>query len=141
MTTPTQLPSSGGWHCDDFNRNERYAQPNPEDATDRVTHFMAILGEGDGVSRTEFVNEPLTVRLDPKHVWHSLDDDLTTRDRFDTRFINNREILHFNQNAIHRATPTTNPGWRLFVRCSFTHRPVYNEVRKQVQIYIDKKGW
>jgi len=142
MTMPGAYPSLPGWHCDDFNRSERYAQPNPEDANDKVTHFMAIVGESeDGNSCTQFVTEPLTIILDRSDVWHSLDKAVNALPECKTRFIRNREIVQFNQNAIHRATPTKTPGWRLFVRCSFTHRPVHNEIRKQVQIYVDRNGW
>lgn len=142
MTMPGAYPSLPGWHCDDFNRSERYAQPNPEDANDKVTHYMAIVGEAeDGNSCTQFLIEPLTVDLDRCNVWHSLDESVNALPSYKSRFIKNREVIHFNQNAIHRATPTKTPGWRLFLRCSFTHRPVHNEIRKQVQIYVDRNGW
>ena len=142
MTMPGAYPSLPGWHCDDFNRSERYAQPNPEDANDKVTHFMALVGEAqDGNSCTQFITEPLTVKLDRTDVWHSLDKSINSLPKYKSDFIKNREVIHFNQNAIHRATPTKTPGWRLFVRCSFTHRPNYNEIRKQVQIYVDRNGW
>jgi len=142
MTMPGAYPSLPGWHCDDFNRSERYAQPNPEDADDSVTHYMAIVGESeDGNSCTQFVTQPLTVELDRCDVWHSLDKAVNDMPDCKTRFIKNREVIHFNQNAIHRATPTKTPGWRLFLRCSFTRRPEHNEIRKQVQIYVDRNGW
>lgn len=142
MTMPGAYPSLPGWHCDDFNRSERYAQPNPEDANDKVTHYMAIVGESeDGNSCTQFLTEPLTVELDRSDVWHSLDKAVNALPAYKSRFIKNLEVIHFNQNAVHRATPTKTPGWRLFLRCSFTHRPVHNEIRKQVQIYVDRNGW
>ena len=142
MTMPGAYPALPGWHCDDFNRSERYTQPNPEDANDLVNHYMALVGEAeDGNSCTQFLTEPLTVNLDCTDVWHSLDKSINSLPEYKSRFIKNREVIHFNQNAIHRATPTKTPGWRLFLRCSFTHRPVHNEIRKQVQIYVDRNGW
>ena len=51
MTFPGMYPSIPGWHCDDFNRSEKYGQPALDDRDKRIRHAMAIVGEGDGVSR------------------------------------------------------------------------------------------
>lgn len=142
MTFPGMYPSIPGWHCDDFNRSEKYGQPSLDDRDKRIKHAMAIVGEGDGVSRTEFITEACAVPVDPADVWHSLDKAIETDfQHLKRRYIANREVITFSQESIHRATNSLKHGWRWFGRISLTYRKPQNEIRKQVQVYIDKNGW
>lgn len=143
LTMPGMYPSIPGWHCDDFNRSERFAQPSIVDRDRRIKHLMAIVPEGDQeISATEFVTRPISIALDEQDVWHSLDDYLNQMEgAIDTRKISAREVITFNQEAIHRATPTVSNGWRFFGRISRTYRPPQNELRKQVQVFVTKNGW
>lgn len=139
-TMEGQYPSMGGWHCDDFNREEKYGQPRLADRDNRVCHFMALVSEGE-VTCTEFITEPLEVQIDPEAVWNSVDSILGEAEQYEKKKIAPLEVIYFSQDALHRASICTKPGWRLFLRGSFTYRKPENEIRKQVQVYIDKKGW
>lgn len=140
---PGQYPSMGGWHCDDFTRKAKYAQPRIEDRDKRICHFVALVGDAeDGNSCTEFVTEKCKIPVDQNAVWNSLDHAIENQYSFLKRSkAKNLDIVYFNQDAIHRATAATTAGWRLFIRGSFTYREPQNEIRKQVQVYLDKKGW
>lgn len=132
-------PSIPGWHCDDVPRGEN-GQPQLDQCDDDVKHFMVLLSTTESVSRTEFVYKPYTCSIDPDDVWHSVDQ-AVERDNPRTCFIPERKFTMFNQQAIHRASLATEPGWRLFFRCSITHRQPVNRLRNQVQVYVTKNGW
>lgn len=149
LTMPGMYPSIPGWHCDDFNRDisaSRFAQPKLADRDKRIRHCMTIVGEGDKpISSTEFVITPsVVVDLDTENVWHSLDQHINcSKSDIQTRRINNLEVIYFSQDTIHRATPAINGGWRFFGRVSHTYRKPANELRKQVQVFVDinSNGW
>ncbi len=139
-TMPGQYPSIGGWHCDDFNRSAKYGQPKLEDRDHRICHFMALVSEGE-ITCTEFITQPVTIEVNPEAVWNSIDTILGDAVGLQKRKVKPMEIIFFSQDALHRASECTNAGWRLFIRGSFTYRKPENEIRKQVQVYIDRKGW
>ena len=141
MLMAGMYPSIPGWHCDDVPRGEKYAQPDVRKVSDDVQHFMVILSDSDECpARTEFVTEQVIIDVDPENVWNSVDA-AVEREKFHTAFLNEGEIIRFNQTAIHRATLCQTPGWRLFFRLSITHRKPVNEIRKQVQVYTTSNGW
>lgn len=139
-------PSIPGWHCDDVRRGTT-GQPEPSLNTPDVQHFMVLLSTStavqEGVSGTEFVSNKRTYNLDPQNVWHSLDQSVNKDEDKKTRFIKAGEVVRFDQAAIHRASPANSNGWRFFFRLSVTHRKPANEIRQQVQVYIDLNnvGW
>lgn len=141
MTMEGMYPSIPGWHGDDIPRSRTTGQPVLHAVNPLVQHFMVIVSDQPAaVSTTEFVTEPMEVDVDIANVWRSVDQHINEI-KPETRFIEQGEIVRFNQEAIHRASPTTTPGWRFFYRASITHRKPANEVRKQVQVYASANGW
>lgn len=147
MTMPKQYPSIPGWHCDDVPREEKYKQPNFNLCRDDVVHYLTVVSDTKDpectVSGTEFITSCETYDIDPTNVWGSLHNEVMQDDNKHTRIIKEREIIQFNQLAIHRATPSVKAGWRLFFRLSLTYREPANTIRNQVQIYVDPNdaGW
>lgn len=149
LTMPGMYPSIPGWHCDDFNRDtsaNRFSQPKIADRDKRIKHLMTIVPENNqDVSATEFItNSNFTIELDTKNVWHSLDKHINSnKEFFKTQKIKGSEVITFSQDSVHRATPTINGGWRYFGRISHTYRKPANELRKQVQVFVDinNNGW
>lgn len=137
MTMPGQYPSIPGWHCDDVPRPN--GQPDMRLIKSEVKHLMCILSDKEDVSCTEFVTENVDVDLDENRVWASLDEEINKLKPM-TGFIKPGQIVLFDQNTIHRASPTKQGGWRLFFRLSYTHRKPINEIRKQVQVYTPING-
>lgn len=141
MTMEGMYPSIPGWHCDDIPRSRTTGQPVLHGVNPLVQHFMVILSDQeDAVSCTEFVSKPIELDIDLTNVWGSVDKQLT-ENKPETGFLKQGEIIRFNQEAIHRASPTVTPGWRFFYRASITHRTPADEIRNQVQVYASKNGW
>lgn len=137
MTMAGAYPSIPGWHCDDVPRGSN-GQPVLNKRSNRVQHFMCLLASVESQSCTEFLTDNTYFFIDTDKVWYSLDTSIKEHTYLKTRFIKQGEIVQFNQHSIHRASPTTNPGWRFFFRASITHRKPIN-----VQIYLtkDNGGW
>jgi len=156
MTMKGMYPSIPGWHGDDVPRSRTTGQPILHGVNPFVQHFMVLLSDQEStVSATEFLNMPVELDIDLANVWNSVDREVNQRIKtYDayrkdleghmnqmTSFIKPGEIVRFNQEAIHRASPTITPGWRFFYRLSITHRKPANEIRNQVQVYASKNGW
>jgi len=156
MTMKGMYPSIPGWHCDDIPRSRTTGQPVLHGVNPFVQHFMVILSDQEStVSATEFLNMTVELDIDLANVWQSVDHGINERmDTYRihqketdnhmnpmTSFIKPGDIVRFNQEAIHRASPTITPGWRFFYRLSITHRKPANEVRNQVQVYASENGW
>lgn len=156
MTMEGMYPSIPGWHGDDIPRSRTTGQPVLHGVNPLVQHFMVLLSDQPTtVSATEFVAMPVEVDVDLANVWGSVDTQINqrmetyhahqeeTQDQSNpmTSFIRPGDIVRFNQEAIHRASPTITPGWRFFYRASITHRKPANEIRNQVQVYASVNGW
>lgn len=152
MLMKGQYPSIPGWHCDDVPRNTvtglttKVGQPNLFLVDPSVQHFMVLLSTGStahGVSGTEFVTSDREYKIDPDNVWNSLNISVNNDSDKRTLKVVAGEVIRFNQLSIHRASPATENGWRYFFRLSVTHRVPRNEIRNQVQIYVDlnDSGW
>lgn len=144
MLMPGMYPSIPGWHGDDVPRGIKYAQPDLDGVdTNAFVHFMVLFSDNViPVSATEFVVEPVTLDVDSENVWKSVNAGIETL-RPRTSKLREGDIISFGQEALHRASPCTQAGWRFFMRVSFTYRKPINEIRQQVQVYmpIETAGW
>ena len=53
-------------------------------------------------------------------------------------------VIKFNDLTMHRGSAAVANGWRWFIRVTFnSKRPVTNEIRRQVQVYLPtlNQGW
>lgn len=141
MTMKGMYPSIPGWHCDDVPRSRTTGQPILHGVNPFVQHYMVLLSDQENiVSSTEFVTQETELDVDLTNVWNSVDKQVNET-KPQTGYLSTGEITRFNQEAIHRASPTVTPGWRFFYRLSITHRKPANEVRNQVQVYASENGW
>ena len=142
MLMPGMYPSIPGWHCDDVPRHVAYSQPDLNGIdTQHYGHFLVLVTDNPNVvSATEFITEPVTVPINPDAVWQSMNDHLKHH-TYKTGKVQTGDIVYFSQTAIHRATACVHPGWRLFLRLSFTYRKPVNEIRNHVQVYIRRQIW
>lgn len=158
MTMKGTYPSIPGWHGDDVPRSRTTGQPVIQSVNPLVQHYMVLLSDqSDAVSTTEFLLTPLELEVDIANVWNSVDAEINSKLKEQNEYNEGRpseeqlvpltgripqgEIVRFNQEAIHRASPTETPGWRFFYRASITHRKPANEIRNQVQVYTSINGW
>lgn len=145
MLMKGQYPSMPGWHCDDVPRVDRNSQPDISKIGNSDTRHYIFLATDRGeenISGTEFISGDREIEIDPENVWKTLDKKLRENSGKTFR-VKPNEILRFNIDAAHRATPATYNGWRFFLRLSVTHRKPVNEIRNQVQVYVpvDDYGW
>ena len=144
MLMPGMYPSIPGWHGDDVPRGVKYAQPDLNGVdTGEFMHFMVLFSDNaTPVSATEFVVEPVTLDVDPENVWKSVNAGVEAL-KPKTSKLREGDIIAFGQEALHRASPCVQAGWRFFMRVSFTYRKPVNEIRQQVQVYmpIETSGW
>ena len=142
MTMRGAYPSIPGWHCDDVPRGEQYGQPDLSGIDEKTQHFLLLFSSVESHTCTEFVHKSLTIDVDPENVWRSVNNAVEEQ-KPETRSIKVGELVMFDQNAIHRAVATENPGWRWFARVSITTRKPANEIREQVQVYmpLENVGW
>ena len=147
MVMPGQYPSIPGWHCDDVPRKDNNSQPDFSLCSKNTQHFMVLVSDkAQYISGTEFATKDWELDIDQNNVWNSLDrgmKDYINCNPGGTRFVHDGELIQFNQLAVHRASPAKRNGWRLFFRASITYRQPKNEIRNQVQVYVDlnNAGW
>jgi len=140
-------PAIPGYHCDFWPRKPgTYGQP---DLTkyDPGARFYAgfVSAAANMTSRTVFIDEEVEISVDPKRVWHSVNEEIERKhkeDRLKRRLQQDGEILMFNGMTIHSATKSLLPGWRFFFRLSIVKdKKPRNQIRKQTQVYITEGGW
>lgn len=144
---PGMFPSIPGWHCDGVPRPSYGAQPDFSLLNPYACHFTVIASTADdGVSRTEFLDEPIELTPAPgQPVWRELHRGIESRSpRLNTFRVVNGEIVEFDCLAPHRAMPTTTRGWRLFFRLSMQpNPPIKNAIPNAEQVYLlsEENGW
>lgn len=137
-------PAIPGYHGDGFPRQTKYDQPDLKQYFPDVKHWTCVLSSNKhGCSHTHFVLTPIELEVDEENVWKSVSTqvqekvnmlELTTERQRDG------QIIRFDQQSLHCASPAHTPGWRFFFRLSYYHRPPNNKIRKQVQVYTTTDG-
>jgi hypothetical protein len=147
MLMPGWYPCIPGYHHDDVPRERSDGQPEYHSPSYRSEHAMAIYN-GD-ICPTEFAlghQEFDDVELGKVYYkeWHpQVTEHLKTGGLVPWNAQADR-IIYFNDRTWHQGTKAVKAGWRLFIRASRnTNRPVMNEVRRQVQVYLENpmEGW
>ncbi len=143
-------PAVPGWHCDGEYRQTYHSQPE----LDKVPLHRHLVGtistEDTGVSLTEFVDEEITIDLDESDdaeqgVWEQVHDHIETV-KPKLLLAEDGQLFDFSSLTLHRATPATTRGWRLFVRASMWHKPYLSgegTLARQEFVYriSEAKGW
>lgn len=149
MLMPGWYPAIPGWHHDDVPRYPGpNGQPNYVDPEYAAEHAMGLYnGE---VCPTQFA----LGKIDLPEVdssagpvygqWHpmveqAINDGLLKRVDAPTN-----RVIFFNSHAFHQGVAARKGGWRFFIRATRnTKREIKNEVRRQVQVYLEKpmEGW
>ena len=150
MLMTGMTPAIPGWHCDGLVRPAKYAQPRLDSYDPKVRHHAIFFATAPNVSRTVFCERRLELDVDLDRVWGSVDEQIATIEKTEQRpplsidFYQQTEgeLLMFDENTLHRASPCEVPGWRMFFRLSVTRDPVRDQIRKQTQVYTtSSKGW
>ncbi len=161
MLMPGWYPCIPGWHHDDVPRTRSDGQPNYDEGQNRSEHIMLLIN-GD-ICPTEFAlgvedfKEPKLGRTIYSD-WHQeieARDDVMNWPHIPLTRVSapSGRLIRFNDRTWHRGTAAVANGWRFFIRASRYYdpdgntiprgNPRTNEVRKQVQVYMEapNAGW
>ena len=144
MLMPNWYPCIAGWHCDGVIRADRNSQPDLSTLNQDVRHFTCAFNSAQETG-TQFLRTVdggvVFNNIDEDNVWKSVDEEVDDRG-FVTDNAVNGQVVEFSRDTLHRCPPVKSRQWRYFFRLSFYHMPAMNEIRNQVQVYIDKnQGW
>ena len=164
MLKPGWYPAIPGWHCDEVPRGKD-GQPDidliPADPEERPKHYLIVLDAGTQAMTHFLVDSPYLSKWiisdgTSKHrsalkrgqestVWNWCDYQI--RQHCHPEHIEpalSGHLYEFGQFDFHTATSAKLDGWRWFFRATTkSKRPVANEIRRQVQVYLGKEngGW
>lgn len=141
-------PAIPGYHHDDVPRSRPGdSQPNYHNPEYRSEHIMALVN-GDICPTQYALGEAEFPDVDQGEVyykvWHPLVDAKVNSGELTSFSAPTNTLLHFDDRSWHQATKAVSNGWRWFIRATRnTHRPIVNEIRKQVQVYLEfpMEGW
>lgn len=144
MLMPGMYPAIPGWHLDACPRIGN--NPDFSKASDNADHFVCTVGTSD--SRTEYLLDDIAIEYPteeelkemPVYGWANRHINSKKRESWKPE---NGAITGFSGRTWHRATQSTNRGWRWFIRVSrypVGYKPM-NEIRNQVQVYTTERGW
>lgn len=141
------FPCIPGWHHDDIPRSRSDGQPNYVSPEYRARHAMALIN-GD-ICATEFAVGECELPDVPiggviYREWHPMIDNLCDNGVLERQSAPSNRVIDFDDESIHQGVRAVRDGWRWFGRVSWdTGRVPTNELRRQVQCYLDKTmdGW
>lgn len=144
MLMPGWYPCIPGWHHDDVPRSRADGQPNYDTPEYKAVHIMALVN--GGICPTLFAVGDITLPRVPDgevvyEKWHPLVEAATELRVMECAA---QGIYQFDWQSFHRGQKARASGWRWFGRASRrTHRQQRNEIRRQVQVYLEypNKGW
>lgn len=149
MLMPGWFPCIPGWHHDDVPRSRGDGQPNYESPEYHAKHILALIN-GDicptefAVGESGYPHTSGTVYRD----WHPLVEEDIRDNVLKRVVVPSNRLIHFDANSWHQGTQAVKGGWRWFGRLSWDAgyeqgRPHYNEIRRQVQVYLEfpMEGW
>lgn len=140
-------PCIPGWHHDDVPRKDSDGQPNYENPAYHAEHCMMLVN--GGIAPTQFAIG--TIRLPearPGEItygkWHPLVADAIREGRMSMMSAPDKRLIFFDAHTFHMGVRAERDGWRFFIRASRkTGRKATNEIRSQVQVYLETPhiGW
>lgn len=146
MLMPGWYPAIPGYHHDDVPRDIVTGQPNYDTPEYYADHAMALVN-GD-VCPTDFALGTATFeKVNSRKTydgWNEAVNNYINTGTLTKVAAPSNQMLYFDWQTWHSGTKAAKNGWRWFMRASRnTKRPVLNEVRRQVQVYLEKpmEGW
>ena len=147
MLMPGWYPCIPGFHHDDVPRNTTNGQPDYTSPEYRSQHVMGLVNAE--ICPTQFALGEIELELpsDDKIIykeWHPVVQKAVDCSTLDHYSVKSGVITQFDDRSFHQGVKAVKGGWRWFIRVSRnTNRKPTNEVRKQVQVYLETpmEGW
>lgn len=147
MLMPNWYPCIPGYHHDDVPRSRKDRQPNYDSPEYKSEHCMLLLG--DNICPTEFAVGTCEMPEVPQgqivyKEWHK--EVLKQIAEGNLKRVSSvmNQMLFFDWQTFHQGVASSGSGWRFFIRASRNTQRVHsNELRRQVQVYMDNpmEGW
>lgn len=147
---PSDYPAYPGWHCDGEYRETYFSQPDLNHIKVHKHLTATASSHPDGVSTTEFLDQPFTFsspNISPDHsLWQQVNEALEATPSKRIYTTRDGQLFCFDSWTLHRATPAKIRGWRLFFRMAMWHKPNLGQggmLTKQEQVYklVGHYGW
>lgn len=155
MLKPGWMPCIPGWHVDDFYRPDNFGGQSDLWSKPRGhrIHVMAVNGID---CFTEFLAPGACFRFDKTDIEegetvHGAGNRIINQASLFKRSVESGQMVEFDTHDWHRGVVATKDSWRHLIRASRflegldrkTSRPVTNEIRNQVQVYLPayEAGW
>ncbi len=118
-----EYPGLPGWHTDFI---ERVSPTNMELDYSKFNPAVKIYivnfsDHPKGVSNTEYLTDGVSLTLPEKHVYKSLNTQISSMPRINSRQVADGEILSMDQYSLHRISPAHQDGLRGFIRLAVFH--------------------
>jgi len=146
MLMPGWYPCIPGMHHDDIPRSTASGQPNYINPEYRAEHVLGLVN-GD-IAPTQFAIGEIDLEIPTEGIiykqWHPKVMQAIEDGTMKSYSAESGVILQFDSESFHQGTMAVAGGWRWFIRVSKnTHRKPTNEIRKQVQVYLEypMEGW
>jgi len=152
MLMPGWFPCIPGWHHDDVPRSRGDGQPNYENPETHAKHCLALVN-GD-ICPTEFAVGLTEMPHVPEgagpvyKTWHTCVEMDIASGKLKREQVPSNHLIFFDCNSFHQGTRAVGRGFRWFGRISwdagYEHgRPHHNEIRRQVNVYLENpmEGW
>ena len=145
MLMPGFFPCIPGFHHDDVPRTRVDKQPN-YDTPEYHSKHAVMLVNGD-ICPTEFALGECELDYVDGIVykkWHQDVVQLLEDGKIERSSCPSNQVVYFNYETFHQGTKAVAGGWRFFIRASInTDRKPVNEIRRQVQVYLEypMEGW
>lgn len=136
------FPCIPGYHHDDVPRSGLNGQPNYFNPEYRSNHLMGLVNAE--ICPTEFALGQIELEVPKEGIiykeWHKA---VEASNLYRLK-AESGVYIEFDDRSFHQGTRAVGDGWRWFIRLSKgTHRKPTNEVRRQVQVYLENamEGW
>jgi hypothetical protein len=146
MLMPGWYPCIPGMHHDDIPRSTTNGQPNYINPEYKAEHVLGLVN-GD-IAPTQFAIGDIDLEIPTEGIiykeWHPKVMQTIEDGTMKSYSAESGVILQFDSESFHQGTKAVAGGWRWFIRVSKnTHRKPTNEIRKQVQVYLEHpmEGW
>lgn len=149
MLMTNWYPCIPGWHHDDVPRSTPTGQPNYVNPEYHSEHLMGLVN-GD-ICPTRFIIGNVEVSSPDinTRVYNKMNDQIEFEwEDYDHKIYQaeSGKYIEFDCNAFHTGVKAVAGGWRWFIRLSRNterQKHITNELRRQVQVYLDEPmaGW
>jgi hypothetical protein len=136
-----------GFHHDDVPRSREDGQPNYITPEYNSEHILCLVN-GEicptefAIGEAEFEDVPIGGKY--YKTWHGVVEKYLKEGKLDRYSAPSNTLVYFDWQTWHQGVRAIKDGWRWFIRATRnTNRTHKNEIRRQVQVYLDAplEGW